>query len=57
VRARPPFDRHQSYLIAQPPGGAAPWLVAGRTYHGYERSPGVAAARHTARCGGALRAS
>jgi hypothetical protein len=23
------------YLVAQPPGGAAPWLVAGRTYRGY----------------------
>jgi hypothetical protein len=23
------------YLVAQPPGDAAPWLVAGRTYRGY----------------------
>jgi hypothetical protein len=23
------------YLVAQPPGGAAPWLIAGRTYRGY----------------------
>jgi hypothetical protein len=23
------------YVVAQPPGGAAPWLVAGRTYRGY----------------------
>ena len=23
------------YLVAQPPAGAAPWLVAGRTYRGY----------------------
>jgi hypothetical protein len=23
------------YLVAQPPGAAAPWLVAGRTYRGY----------------------
>jgi hypothetical protein len=23
------------YLVAQPPGEAAPWLVAGRTYRGY----------------------
>lgn len=44
-------------LVAQPPGGAAPWLVAGRTYRGHSPSPRLAAAHHTAQCRGASHAS